>query len=126
MQESIKKSTVSWQEALLYLAIAALVGSGIFVAFGYALWFGTDSEANLYSEVGPCSKHGKGVVVMSLGVIEQEEEDRIQYELQLSGQGGKKWGMWPSPQDHKEKPKPGSVRVESSEDYILTLEKVKR
>jgi hypothetical protein len=63
---------------------------------------------------------------MSLGVIEQEEEDRIQYELQLSGQGGKKWGMWPAPQDHKEKPKSGSVRVESSEDYILTLEKVKR
>ena len=63
---------------------------------------------------------------MSLGVIEQEEEDRIQYELQLSGQGGKKWGMWPSSQDHKEKPKSGSVRVESSEDYILTLEKVKR
>ena len=126
MQESIKKSTVSWQEALLYLAIAALVGSGIFVAFGYALWFGSDSEANLYSEVGPCSKHGKGVVVMSLGAIEQEEEDRIQYELQLSGQGGKKWGMWPSPQDQKEIPKSGSVRVESSEDYILTLEKVKR
>ena len=37
MQESTKKSTVSWQEALLYLAIAALVGGGIFVAFGYAL-----------------------------------------------------------------------------------------
>jgi hypothetical protein len=37
MQESIKRSTVSWQEALLYLAIAALVGGGIFVAFGYAL-----------------------------------------------------------------------------------------
>ncbi|KPK21677.1 MAG: hypothetical protein AMK69_21285 [Nitrospira bacterium SG8_3] len=63
---------------------------------------------------------------MSLGVIEQEEEDRIQYELQLSGQGGKKWGVWPAPQNHNEKPKPGSVRVESSEDYILTLEKVKR
>ena len=126
MQESIKKSTVSWQEALLYLAIAALVGGGIFVAFGYALWFVTDLEAILYLEAEPSSRHGKGVVAMSLGVIEQEEEDRIQYELQLSGQGGKKWGMWPSPQDHKEKPKPGSVRVESSEDYILTLEKVKR
>jgi len=37
MQESERKSTVSWQEAILYLAIAALLGAGIFVAFGYAL-----------------------------------------------------------------------------------------
>jgi hypothetical protein len=37
MQESEKKSTVSWQEALLYLAIAASLGAGIFVAFGYAI-----------------------------------------------------------------------------------------
>jgi hypothetical protein len=37
MEESTKKSTVSWQEALLYLAIAALLGGGIFVGFGYAL-----------------------------------------------------------------------------------------
>jgi hypothetical protein len=36
MEESTKKSTVSWQEALLYLAIAALLGGGIFVGFGYA------------------------------------------------------------------------------------------
>jgi hypothetical protein len=63
---------------------------------------------------------------MSLGVIEQEEQDRIQYELQLSGQGGKKWAMWPSAQGHKEGPKSGPVRVQSSGDYILTLEKVKR
>jgi len=62
---------------------------------------------------------------MSLQVIEQEEEDRIQYELQLSGQRGKKWGMWPSHQEHKGAPKSGPVTVASSEDYILTLEKVK-
>jgi hypothetical protein len=37
MEESTKKSTVSWQEALLYLAIAALLGGGVFVGFGYAL-----------------------------------------------------------------------------------------
>jgi len=37
MEESKKKSTVSWQEALLYLAIAVLLGGGMFVAFGYAL-----------------------------------------------------------------------------------------
>lgn len=37
MQESEKKSMVSWQEGILYLAIAALLGTGIFVAFGYAL-----------------------------------------------------------------------------------------
>jgi hypothetical protein len=37
MQESERKSTVSWQEAILYLAIAALLGAGIFVGFGYAL-----------------------------------------------------------------------------------------
>jgi len=30
MEESTKKSTVSWQEALLYFAIAALLGGGIF------------------------------------------------------------------------------------------------
>jgi hypothetical protein len=37
MEEPKKKSTVSWQEAVLYLAIAALLGGGMFVAFGYAL-----------------------------------------------------------------------------------------
>ena len=37
MEESTKKSTVSWQEAVLYLAIAALLGGGIFVGFAYAL-----------------------------------------------------------------------------------------
>jgi len=68
----------------------------------------------------------RGFVVMSLEIIEQEEQDRIQYELQLSGQGGKKWGMWPSHQDRKTGPEPGPARVTSSENYILTLEKVKR
>ena len=63
---------------------------------------------------------------MSLEAIEQEEQDRIQYELQLSGQGGKKWGMWPPHQDRKRGPEPGPARVASSENYILTLEKVKR
>jgi hypothetical protein len=37
MEASTKKSTVSWQEAVLYLAIAALVGAGMFVGFGYVL-----------------------------------------------------------------------------------------
>jgi hypothetical protein len=63
---------------------------------------------------------------MSLEMIEEEEQDRIQYELQLSGQGGKKWGMWPPNQDRKTRPEPGPARVASSENYILTLEKVKR
>ena len=62
---------------------------------------------------------------MSLKVVEQEEEDRIQYELQLAGQGGKKWRTWSSGQDRKGKARPGPVTVESSEDYILTVEKVK-
>jgi hypothetical protein len=60
---------------------------------------------------------------MSLGVVEQEE-DRIQYELQLFGQGGRRLGMWASGQDREGHPKPEHVRVELSEDYILTLEKV--
>jgi hypothetical protein len=63
---------------------------------------------------------------MSLEAIEQEEQDRIQYELQLSGQGGKKWGMWPPHQDRKRGQESGPVKVASSENYILTLEKVKR
>jgi hypothetical protein len=37
MPEDTKKSTVTWQEAVLYLTIAAMVGAGIFVGFGYAL-----------------------------------------------------------------------------------------
>jgi hypothetical protein len=37
MPEVTKQSTFSWQEALLYLAIAALVGAGMFVAFGYVM-----------------------------------------------------------------------------------------
>ena len=68
----------------------------------------------------------RGFVVMSLEIIEQEEQDEIQYELQLSGQGGKKWGMWPAHQDRKRGPEPEPARVASSENYILTLEKVKR
>ena len=61
---------------------------------------------------------------MSLGVIQQEEEDRIQYELQLSGQGGRRLGMWAPGRDREGNPKPERVRVGLSEDYILTLEKV--
>jgi hypothetical protein len=63
---------------------------------------------------------------MSLGVIEQEEEDRIQYELKLSGQGGRRLGMWAPQRDRDGNPKPERVRVELSEDYILTLENVSR
>jgi hypothetical protein len=36
MEESTKKSTVTWQEALFYLALAALLGGGIFFGFGHA------------------------------------------------------------------------------------------
>ena len=61
---------------------------------------------------------------MSLEDIEREDEDRIQYEMQLFGQGGKKIWALPSDQERKRKPKAGPVR--SSEDYKLTLEKVKR
>ena len=63
---------------------------------------------------------------MSLGFIEQEEEDRIQYELQLAGQGGMRLGMWASGRDREGNLKPERVRVELSEDYILTLEMVGR
>ncbi len=63
---------------------------------------------------------------MSLEDIEREDEARIQYEMQLFGQGGKKSGARPSDQDRNRKPKAGPVRVASGEDYILTLEKVKR
>jgi hypothetical protein len=61
---------------------------------------------------------------VSLAVIEQEEEDRIQYELQLSGQGGRRLGMWAPGRDRDRNLKPERVRVEAREDYILTLEKV--
>jgi hypothetical protein len=37
MEDFAKKSTVSWQEVVLYLAIAALVGAGVFIGFGYVL-----------------------------------------------------------------------------------------
>ena len=61
---------------------------------------------------------------MSLQVIEEEEEGRIQYELQLSGQGGKRCKVWPLDQEREGKPKGGTARVGSSEGYILTLEEV--
>jgi hypothetical protein len=35
MEESTKKTTASWQEALLYLAIAGLLGASLFISFGY-------------------------------------------------------------------------------------------
>ncbi|MBW2108074.1 MAG: hypothetical protein JRI36_05330 [Deltaproteobacteria bacterium] len=64
---------------------------------------------------------------MTLDRIEQEEQDRIQYEMQLAGQGGKKCKVWPS-SDHSEAQtsRPGSVRVESTENYRLTVQTVKR
>jgi hypothetical protein len=63
---------------------------------------------------------------MSLRMLEEEEDGRIQYELQLSGQGGKRCKVWPLEQDLKRKPTDGTARVTSSKDYILTLEEVKR
>ena len=59
---------------------------------------------------------------MSLRTIELEEEDRIQFEMQMLGQGGKKAKIWaPEPVQDS-----GPARVQSSENYILTLEKVTR
>ena len=63
---------------------------------------------------------------MTLEDVEREEEDKIQYEMQLAGQGGKRWGMFSSGKTRPQKPKPGAVRVESSENYRLTLSTIKR
>ena len=63
---------------------------------------------------------------MSLDAIEQEEEDRIQYELQLAGQGGNRWKTWPGSKKGNEQENSRPVQVQSSEDYILTLEKIRR
>lgn len=68
---------------------------------------------------------------MSLDRIEQEEQDRIQFELQLAGQGGRKCKVWPSSvQDQgpsrRVKKKPGSFKVESSADYRLSLRSVQK
>ena len=70
--------------------------------------------------------HEEGEQTMSLERIEQEEEDRIQYELQLTGQGGNRWKTWPGSKKGRQAEEASSVRVQSSEDYILTLEKIKR
>jgi len=63
---------------------------------------------------------------MSLDRIEQEEQDRIQFELQLAGQGGKKCKLGAWDQERRENQKAGTARVQSSENYILTLDQVKR
>ena len=63
---------------------------------------------------------------MSLQAIEEEEDGRIQYELQLSGQGGKRCKVWPLDQEHEREPKGGTAKVESNENYILTVEEVTR
>ena len=64
---------------------------------------------------------------MTLDALEQEEQDRIQYEMQLAGQGGKKSKVWPSSdQGRNENERTGgSVKVVSSENYRLTLRKVR-
>lgn len=64
--------------------------------------------------------------IMSLDAIEKEEEDRIQYELQLAGQGGNRWKTWPASKSRKDAEVSRPMKVQSSEDYILTLEKIKR
>jgi hypothetical protein len=63
---------------------------------------------------------------MSLDDFEREEEDRIQYEMQLAGQGGKKCKVWPS-SDHRgtEPKKAGPAKVETTADYRLTLRNVR-
>ncbi len=63
---------------------------------------------------------------MTLEDIERQEDERIQYELQLLGAGGKRYRPLHSGQERRREPEAGPVRVKSSEDYILTLEKVKR
>ncbi len=63
---------------------------------------------------------------MSLDDIEREENDQIQYELKLLGGGGKRYRPIYSGQERRREPEAGLVRVKSSEDYILTLEKIKR
>lgn len=63
---------------------------------------------------------------MSLDRIEQEEQDRIQFELQLAGQGGKKCRLGAWDRERQENPKGGTARVQSSENYILTLDQLKR
>ncbi len=63
---------------------------------------------------------------MSLKAIQQEEEDRIQYELLLAGSGGKRYKPSFVDRDHKGEQESGPIRVNSSDDYILTLDKVGR
>jgi hypothetical protein len=63
---------------------------------------------------------------MSLEDIEREDEDRIQFEMQLFGQGGNKTKARSYDKKHKRQPEVRPGRVRSGEDYILTLEKVKR
>jgi len=63
---------------------------------------------------------------MTLKSIQQEEEDRIQYELLLAGSGGKRYKQSFVDKDRREQQEPGSVRVKSSDDYILTLDKIGR
>jgi len=64
---------------------------------------------------------------MSLDAFEQEEQDRIQYELQLAGQGGKKAKVWPSsdPSQRDRPKKSKAAQVVSSADYRLTLQDVR-
>lgn len=69
----------------------------------------------------------QGGAVMSLDALEQEEQDRIQYELQLAGQGGKKAKVWPSsdPSQRDRPKKSKAAQVVSSADYRLTLQDVR-
>ncbi len=60
---------------------------------------------------------------MTLEDIEREQDDRMQYELKLLGGGGKRYRPLHSGQERRRKPEAGPVRVKSSKDYILTLEK---
>ena len=63
---------------------------------------------------------------MSLDDLEREEEDRIQYEMQLAGQGGKKCKVWPSSDQRGTEPqKTGPAKVETTADYRLTLRNVR-
>jgi hypothetical protein len=63
---------------------------------------------------------------MTIEELEREEQDRIQYEMQLAGQGGKRWGMFSSGKNRRAKVKPRAVKVESTENYRLTLANIKR
>jgi hypothetical protein len=62
---------------------------------------------------------------MSLLAIGQEEKDRLQYEMQLFGNRGKKWKACFADRNYYEIHESGPVKAESIDDYILRPEDVR-